>query len=65
MIFKDKDILRKQDYLFNLILAMARIQKIHPTVLKEEAQQIKDNALFMANMMEGWRPNAINKNNVK
>ena len=62
MIFKDKDILRKQDYLFNLILAMARIQKIHPVVLKDEAQQIKKNALFMANMMEVLN---ANKNNIK
>jgi len=50
MIIKDKAIRKKQEYLFNLILAMARIQKIHPDVLKGEALKIKSNAMFLANM---------------
>ena len=50
MIIKDKAIRKKQEYLFNLILAMARIQKIHPEVLKGEAVKIKSNAMFLADM---------------
>ena len=65
MIIKDKAIRKKQEYLFNLILAMARIQKIHPTILKEEAVKIKSNAMFLANMFKKKGQNETNKNNTK
>lgn len=63
MIINDKPIKKKQEYLFNLILAMARIQRIHPTILKEEAVKIKSNAMFLADMMK--RKYETNKNNPK
>lgn len=62
MIFKDKwyklkglhhkEIKQRLEYLYSLILTMARIQKIHPTILQEESRNMAKNLQYMIDMVE-------------
>jgi len=47
MIFKDKEINQKIEHLYAMVIALARIQKIHPEILKKEALNFKENAKYM------------------
>jgi len=58
MIFKDKQINQKIEYLYSLIMALGRIQKIHPTILHEESRETVKNLQYMVDMVKKGKKGA-------
>lgn len=60
-IFKNKkyerieELSRRIDMLSNLVLALARIQRIHPKVLHDETLKTSDNSQYLSDIFRGWK----------
>lgn len=52
MIIKDKEIKQQMQYLYHLVLALARLHGVKADTLWDESRNVKENILYMVAMFD-------------